>query len=168
MKTKGFTIIETLIAISILVLAVTGAFSAAQNGISSAIFSKDQIVAFYLAQEGVEYVRNMRDQNGLANVNWMQGIAEPGDPCQFGTTCRVDAVVSSGNLVACSGSCPNVKINENGFYTHQSGTDTQFRREITLTNVVPNREVAITVRITWFKGLVNREFVARENIFNWQ
>ena len=53
MKTKkGFTIIESLVAISILTLAITGATSAIQAGISSYTFSKDQIIAFYLAQEG--------------------------------------------------------------------------------------------------------------------
>lgn len=166
MKTKGFTLVETLVAISILILAVTGAFSAAQNGISSAIFSKDQIVAFYLAQEGMEHIRNLRDQNGLRGVNWMTDIALPGDPCQFGTTCRVDAV--NNTIAACSGTCPRVKLNNNGFYAHDTGVDTQFRREITLTELVDEKEVAIAVRVTWSKGLVNREFVARENIFNWQ
>lgn len=168
-KNRGFTLVETLIAISILILAVTGAFAAAQNGISSAIFSKDQIIAFYLAQEGVEYVRNVRDQNGLQGLPWLRGVAEAGDPCEIGSKCRVDAVAASGNLVRCPiTGCPNVKLNGSGFYAHDSGTDTQFNREIILSEVVPNKEVAITVKVTWSKGLVNRKFEARENIFNWQ
>lgn len=165
-NSKGFTLVETLIAITILILAVTGAFAAAQNGISSAIFSKDQIVAFYLAQEGVEHIRNLRDQNGLAGTTWLDGIADPGDPCAFGNTCRVDAVANT--IAQCVSTCPNIKLNDFGFYAYDSGTDTKFRREIILTPVVGNKEVAITVRVTWSKGLVNREFVARENIFNWQ
>lgn len=169
MKTKGFTLIETLVAISILILAVTGAFSAAQSGISSAIFSKDQIVAFYLAQEGVEYVRNMRDQNGLdvdGTVGWLDGIAGEDDPCEAGAPCYIDAV--NDEILRCPGTCPNIKLNENGFYTHQSGVDTKFKREVKVETVIPNQEVAITVTVTWSKGLVNREFVARENILNWQ
>jgi type II secretory pathway pseudopilin PulG len=178
MKTKvnnrGFTLVETLIAITILILAVTGAFAAAQNGISSAIFSKDQIVAFYLAQEGIEHVRNLRDQNGLeGNGRWLKGFGEVGDPCQLnpvvgqpGNRCRVDAVANT--IAQCIGECPNIKFNDFGFYAYDSGADSKFKREITLTNVVDGKEVAIIVRVTWSKGLVNREFVARENIFNWQ
>jgi Tfp pilus assembly protein PilV len=165
----GFTLIETLIAISILILAVTGAFAAAQNGISSAIFSKDQIVAFYLAQEGVETIRNRRDQNGLAGANWLSGIAEAAeDPCLFGSVCRVDAI--NQTITKCSGglgSCPNLKLNNSGFYAYDSGNDTQFRREIVLEQVSVN-EAAITVIVSWSKGLVQRSFRARENIFNWQ
>lgn len=171
-KTRGFTLIETLIAISILILAVTGAFAAAQNGISSAIFSKDQITAFYLAQEGVEFIRNKRDSNALnpAATSWLDGIAEPGDPCFFGNECQIDAVtdVVSDQIKSCPAlGCPPIKLDNEGFYSYISGDDTKFVREITLSQVSSD-EVAITVRVTWSKGLVNREFVARENIFNWQ
>lgn len=173
-KNHGFTLVETLIAITILILAVTGAFAAAQNGISSAKFSKDQIVAFYLAQEGVEYIRNKRDSNALnpASTSWLDGVAEPGDPCFFGNKCMIDAITSveSDKIRVCSlqNGCPPLKLDNNGFYSYISGDDTKFTREITLEEIVPGVEVAITVTVRWSKGLVNREFVARENIFNWQ
>lgn len=156
---SGFTLVETLIAISILVMAVTGAFAAAQNGISSAVFSKDQIAAFYLAQEAVEHIRNMRDQNGLSGAPWLTGLS-------LGQTYRVDAV--NDEIEPCSGNSCTVKLSEEGFYNHETGTDTNFRREVSLEEIVPNQEVAITVVVTWSKGVVQRTFTARENIFNWQ
>ena len=171
MYNKGFTLIETLIAISILILAVTGAYAAAQNGISSAIFSKDQITAFYLAQEGVEQIRNLRDQNGITGSSWLAGIAESAsDPCLLGSACMVDSV--NNTIAKCTGDeptpCPNLKLNNNGFYAYDSGTDTIFNRDIRITEVVPGKEVSITSVVTWSKGLVQRTFRARENIFNWQ
>ena len=60
---KGFTIVESLVAIIILVLAITGATAVVQTSLSSYIFSKDQIVSFYLAQEAFEQIRNLRDEN---------------------------------------------------------------------------------------------------------
>ncbi|MEK7461476.1 MAG: prepilin-type N-terminal cleavage/methylation domain-containing protein, partial [Patescibacteria group bacterium] len=82
MKNKGFTIIESLVAIAVLILAITGTASAIQTGISSYVFSKDQIIAFYLAQEGFEQIRNIRDENGLLNQNWLAGISSnSSDPC---------------------------------------------------------------------------------------
>jgi type II secretory pathway pseudopilin PulG len=164
-KSRGFTLVETLIAISILILAVTGAFAAAQNGISSAIFSKDQIVAFYLAQEGVEHIRNLRDQNGIAGVNWLRGIAMAGDPCA-GTSCKIDAV--AGTISSCgAGSCDQMLQNEEGFYGYIGSIVTPFTRTITVTPI-NNNEASITVVVNWSKGLVQRSFKARENILNWQ
>ena len=168
MKTKGFTLVETLIAISILVLAVTGAFSAAHSGMTSALYSKDQITAFYLAQEGIEQIRNLRDQNSLTSSNWMNGIANPGNPCEIGFTCYVDALSDTTPLIRCSGTCPNLRMNTNGFYSYDSGTDTRFRREVRITTINGN-EVVVESTVFWSKGLlVDRSFTAREHLFNWQ
>lgn len=173
-NTEGFTLVETLVAIAILVAAVVGASTAAQSGISLAIFSRDQVVAFYLAQEGIEQIRNMRDENGLNGRNWLSGISEvASDPCYFGKTCKVDALSSSGTFVSsCSGgagSCPVLKQDpETGFFGYTSSwTDTNFKREIQLTQINAT-EVSMLVTITWNKGVINREFRARENILNWQ
>lgn len=166
---KGFTLIETLVAITILILAVTGAFAAAQNGISSATFSKDQIIAFYLAQEGVEQIRNMRDRNGITQPagGWLTGIANSGNPCVFGNACRVDAVNNTVTSCGAPGSCPKLKLNDNGFYSYDTGADSPFTREITLTQVSVN-EVTVTSKVTWKKGVLDREFRAVDHIMNWQ
>src|SRR3990167_10137401 len=112
MDNKGFTIIESLVAITVLVLAITGVTSAIQTGISSYIFSKDQIIAFYLAQEGVEQIRNIRDENSLKNPQqpWLTGIASSvSDPCYFGKACKVEPVFSSV-ATECSGGPGNCPI----------------------------------------------------------
>ncbi len=168
LKEKGFTIIETLVAIAILVSAVTGTMTAVQSGLSSYIFSKDQIVAFYLAQEGFEQVRNIRDENRLNGEDWLQGIAaSAGDPCYFGKHCQVSPAESSA-LTTCSGSCPKLRQSgSTGFYGYNSSwSETIYQRDISLTQVGAD-EVAVTVTMTWSKGIVTREFRARENLFNW-
>jgi prepilin-type N-terminal cleavage/methylation domain-containing protein len=168
---KGFTLIETLIAVSILVLAVTGAFAAAQNGISLATFSKDQIVAFYLAEEGIEGIRNIRDKNGLDGTFWLDNLAQDaGDPCYFGHICKIDSI--EDELSECGteeGSCPVLRQDPDaGFFGYNSEWNpTQFRREIELT-LVNEHEVLIAVTVTWSKGLISRSFKAQEVIFNWQ
>lgn len=170
-KNKGFTIIESLVAITILILAITGALSAMQIGISSYIFSKNEISAFYLAQEGFEQIRNLRDENSLKGQSWLTAIsASVGDPCYFGNVCIVDTVANT--LTRCSGgagSCPVLRQNAStGFFGYDaSWPTTVFRREIVLTSINAN-EVSILVTVDWSKGVVNRQFRARENIFNWQ
>jgi len=170
---KGFTLVETLIAITILVLAVTGAFAAAHNGMMSSLYSKDQVTAFYLAQEAIEQIRNIRDQNGIRGntQGWLAGIANSGDPCAVGNTCYVDALSSSAPLIQCPATCPNLLLNSNGFYSYDNGTTTKFRREVTVTSVPGSNgnEVVIQAKVFWSKGvLVDRSFTATEHLFNWQ
>jgi len=169
-KKRGFTIIESLVAISILVVAVVGTLTAVQSSISSHIYSKDQVIAFYLAQEGFEHIRNLRDQNRLNGLHWLSGVAEDSDdPCSFGNACIVDPLlVYSPTRCSGVGNCPVLRQdNEEGYYGyHASWSPTNFKREITLTSVNEN-EIAITVEVSWSKGLVQREFRARENLFNW-
>jgi len=169
-KQKGFTLIESLVSITILIVVISAAFSAAQSGISLSTFSKNQVVAFYLASEGVEQIRNMRDENGLKGQGWLANLASgPSDPCFFGKTCTIDTI---NNIISsCSGdfgSCPLLKQDPNtGFYGYTSNwTDTLFRREIKLNSINAN-EVSVTVRMSWSQGLLNRQFQIRENILNW-
>ena len=175
LKNRGFTIIESLVAITVLVLAITGALSAIQAGLSSYIFSKDQFVAFYLAQEGFEQLRNLRDENALKNRHWLSGIAENvNDPCWFGPptqqACTVDPVASS-LMIRCPsvGNCPLLRQNAStGFFGYNSGWPlTVFRRQVLLTRINDD-EISVTVTVNWSKGTVNRQFKARENLLNWQ
>ena len=62
----GFTLVETLIAIAIMMIAIAGPMYTASRAILAAEISRDQLIASYLAQEGIEYVRMMRDNAFLA------------------------------------------------------------------------------------------------------
>jgi len=57
----GFTLVETLIAISIFSVSIVAMMSILGRGISDVNYAKKKLTASYLAQEGIEYVRNMRD-----------------------------------------------------------------------------------------------------------
>lgn len=169
-RERGFTIVESLVAISILVLAITGTASAIQIGISSYIFSKDQVIAFYLAQEGFEQIRNMRDENRLTGGFWLSSIADASsDPCYFGQACTVDPVFSN-EATRCSapGSCPVLRQDSvNGFFGYNlDWPESIFTREIVLTEISEN-EISVLVTVSWTKGIVDREFQARENLLNY-
>ncbi len=63
---KGFTLIESLIAIAIITISIAGPLWAAGQSMRAAEIAQDQLVASSLAQEGVEYVRAVRDNEYLA------------------------------------------------------------------------------------------------------
>lgn len=59
---SGFTLIEALVAISILMIAISSPIMLAQKGLSSSILSRDQMIASFLAQDGIESIKNLRDE----------------------------------------------------------------------------------------------------------
>jgi prepilin-type N-terminal cleavage/methylation domain-containing protein len=63
---RAFTLIETLVAISIVTVAVSGPLVTASRAIVAAEVARDQLIASYLAQEGIEYMHAMRDDAYLA------------------------------------------------------------------------------------------------------
>ena len=164
---RGFTIVESLVAITILVLVVTGVTSAVQTSLSSYIFSKNQIIAFYLAQEGFEQIRNWRDENRLKDQDWLYGL----DPCFSGNGCYFNPAFDNAPKACPAPGCPVVRRHDDtSFFSYGYGsgnywTDTIFIREVSLEWVNSN-EISVLVTVDWSKGAVNRQFKARENIFD--
>lgn len=171
---RGFTLIETLIAVLLLSIAVAGPLTIAQKGLSSSVIAKDQVGAFFLAQDAVEYVRFKRDTNKLGGASWLTGLAV----CSSagGTnTCYIDSVQDT--VAPCSGSCPVLNYDSsNRFFTYAGvgGTVTQtqqrYVRTIALVTPVGSNaaEAALAVTVSWQSaGGITRSVVVKENLFDW-
>ena len=189
-QSKGFTLIETMIAVSILVLAILGPLTIASNALHSAYYASDQVTAFYLAQEGIEYARSVRDNNLFYNQThpggrvWDQGL-EVCDQNRDGYVfCGLDSnnAFSAGTKVLfnCDFVSPNCRILQDStgaFHQNGSGsgaglTPTNFYRTITVRQMPGNNgnEDKITVQVTWKTGNLSSpvNFQITEDIFNWQ
>ncbi|MHB8710121.1 MAG: prepilin-type N-terminal cleavage/methylation domain-containing protein [Minisyncoccota bacterium] len=70
MNMKGFTLVEALVAVAIVALAIAGPMYSASRAIVAAEVAQQQLTASYLAQEGIEYVRSMRDDAYLYAYNY--------------------------------------------------------------------------------------------------
>ena len=68
-KEKGFTLIETLVALSIFLVSIVGIMTVLSSGLTDINSAKKKMTATFLAQEGIEYVRNIRDTNVLYSSN---------------------------------------------------------------------------------------------------
>jgi Tfp pilus assembly protein PilV len=64
-KEQGFTLIETLIAVIILIVSVVTPLSIASQAIIYSATARDQIIASNLAQEAIDFIRNERDRSAL-------------------------------------------------------------------------------------------------------
>jgi len=133
----------------------------ASRGIFSSNVARDQITAFYLGGEAVEYVRNIRDENGLRGAAWLSGLAN----CTAPNSCTIDA--KNKTVTACAGTCPALLLDTNHFYNYVSGGATSFVRSIQITSLTA-AEAAIVATVSWQTGAISRTITVRENIFNWQ
>lgn len=154
---KGFTLIEVIAAMFVITVGVVGALIAIQQTMFYTQTSVSRLTATYLAQEGIEIVRNIRDGNWLElNPIWDDGLTgcEPeGVGCQADYSNNQSLDSFTGNLLKIDG----------GFYQYSSGTSTPFTRKITITKPEAKKiEVEVTVR--WD----GREVTAQESLYNWR
>lgn len=70
-NTGGFTLTEVMIGIMILTVAIVSATNLLVGLISTNQNNVTSLQAYYLAQEGLEAVRNIRDTNWLHNQDWL-------------------------------------------------------------------------------------------------
>ena len=152
-KTKGVSLIETLVAIFVLTVGIVGAFSLSMNIISFTNYNSNKLIASYLAQEGVELVRNIRDSNWLDNDN-------------------NDALPSDGEYIVdynsdLTNGSEDLYINDNGFYEHDnSPNETVFKRKIYVKDI-GGLFLKITVTVTRVEKGNLRTVEVIERLYEW-
>jgi hypothetical protein len=167
---KGFTLLEAVIGIFIIVVGLVGGLSAVLQIVSLSSVSSGRLTAAYLAQEGIEIIRNIRD------TNWLEARTATSTPWDEGLTgcaagCVADYNHSYGpnptdpNLPAYSGQSLN--IGGSGFYGYAAGTATTFKRKITIQKPASDR-LEVTVEVTWTEKGKPYSFSTKENLYNWQ
>ncbi len=163
----------------ILASAIAGPLSIAARSLNNSLVAKEQITAFFLAQDAVEYVRFVRDSNVLQSGDWITGAGavSPVDltPCIDANGCQVDTTSNTPNDVptVCSATCSALYYDATAMrYTYTTSgsgiSKTAFTRKILLTNINAY-EYKLTVTVSWLDlGGVTRQVVVYENIYSWQ
>lgn len=73
---KGYLLIESMVAITVIVVGLLGIFALLSRSLSLNRVISDRYVASYLAAEGVEIVKNLIDNNVLAEDAWNKNLNE--------------------------------------------------------------------------------------------
>ncbi|MCK5027485.1 MAG: prepilin-type N-terminal cleavage/methylation domain-containing protein [Candidatus Pacebacteria bacterium] len=183
---KGFTLIETLVAVTILVTSIVGPLTVAYQGVSIGMDSRDRLIASYLAQDAIEYVRYhmvTKSNGGATDVGLMAGL-EACDTNDSGKVCQIDTEGNPGTVTGCGGVCSNLSWNTaDHYYGYGSGIDwspANFNREVRIfwdntgpgtneaTGLGGGTEYRVEVTVYWGKENNRKSLVVVGNMIDWR
>jgi type II secretory pathway pseudopilin PulG len=192
-KSKGFTIIEAMIAIFILSVSVVSMLGITATSASYARYANNEITANYLLQEAVDSIRNSRDtiafqmKSDIINGGWdnfLKRYGYPNSKCFSASGCDLmiehfNSKDLTGGDICVSGSinCTALNYHPDGgtnlYYNHSFVTgdgDSIFTRKIIMKYVRAD-EVKVTASISWqnMAGVSNTKTQTLEtSLLNWQ
>lgn len=179
-KQKGFTIVELIISIFILAFAVVGIYTAFSMTVVLTRDASSRFVAAYLAQEGIEIVRNIRENNWLKmsvlpleddSMQWNTGLTgcETGCELDYRTLGTPESPLTpwpasiGGNILY---------IGNDFLYSYDIAWPTKFRRKVTITLKTPDilsisSEVFWEEKSTILGPKTDRSIKAEEDLYDW-
>jgi len=181
MQSKGFTILEVTTAIFILTVGVGAALSLMNQTLSLGSVIKQKLIASYLAQEGIEIVRNIRDTNWLQSRDsgksspWDDGLLCAFPPCDWEADYSTVTFLDTADFEQCSSPGSNCRdynetflnIDTDGFYSYEiSDSQTKFKRKIIIEKPSAD-EIKVIVDVTWEERGRSHSFTVLEYITNW-
>lgn len=172
----GFTLVEVLVAITLLLMVIVGPLQIIARTNNSTAFASEQMTAWFLAQEGLELAQQARDGyllnyfNNTTTHPWTDFVDPSGQygPCFKSTGCGLfvnndgSVAVTDCGVFSCQlfQSTANTPATRRASYIHvlasgsnpAQSTQSKFTRVVTLKETGSGREVAATSTVTWRTG----------------
>ncbi len=159
---KGQALVEAIVALSVLLVGFLSLISLLNNSLGLSRVVVENYIATYLAAEGIEYVKNVIDNNTLNNNPWNQSLANDG---------YYELIYNNGvfqlNGIQSTSSLSNLKFDSNSnSYNNNSGQDTPFKRYIQIQNKSANEIVVNSVVFWTSRGGGKLEVNLEDHFFN--
>jgi prepilin-type N-terminal cleavage/methylation domain-containing protein len=185
-KQKGFTLVETMVAVFILTIALASLLTLTASSIFSARYARNEITANYLLQEAADYIKNDRDtvvfNQNTGGTGWTTFLNKYGysssGVCFSSNGCYFEpANMSSVPPTVCiSGTCPKFNYDNaatyNTFYTYKSPSvivPSIFSRKIQMSVNSSNAdELDVSITVNWTNGSLGRSRSLQISLLNWQ
>lgn len=177
---SGQLLIESAIALTVLILALTGLFALSNQALGLTRVIAERYVAANLAGEGIELIKSVAERNVLQGIAWDTGLQDT-DPSEENCFYEMDYNESDPILNdGCSGG-PNLhflRFNDDegdpgyGFYSYDKGKETRFTRriEIELKDAENANDIMhISSIVRWMRrGGVEEDAKVEAEYFYWQ
>lgn len=153
---KGFTLLETIVAVGVIMVGLIAVLVLINGSLFYVSLIKDRLVAAHLNSEGLEVVRNIRDNNWLQNLAWNNGLSD-GDYNVAYNSLSLSPYADTELLIDAS----------SGLYNYSSGSPSGFKRKISIANL-SSYELRVISTVTWQRKGINYTNSAEEHLFNWK
>jgi Tfp pilus assembly protein PilV len=159
----GFTILETLVAIGVFVMGIMGPLNLGIYAMRTASVAKNYTIAFYLADEGLEWFRWRRDSNTFSSDPWLRYLNQ----CQGANGCYIDT--TNNTVGACGATCPVLRQESSTRrYGYTGGwTATMFSRRVSYVDLSAY-EVRVTSTVTWQEKFGPKSITLEEYFYDWK
>lgn len=188
---SGQGLIEVIVAIAIIVTGISGAVTLTYSNLRSNESSITQIIGANLAREGVEIVRNLRDENWLLGSNWLNSI-KPNPPVSsnpgvflFATTTNIWTIKFTTLLI----NDGRLFLDNDGIYNSEGrGTLTPYQRTVEVYDILCQQDsrpdvvpvppancpigytsvgIKVKVQVQWQENGGTKVYALEENLYNW-
>ncbi len=153
---KGFTLLETIVAVGVIMVGLIAVLVLINGSLFYVSLIKDRLTVAYLNSEGLEVVRNIRDNHWLQNLAWNNGLSD-GDYNIAYNSLSPSPYADTELLLDAS----------SGLYNYSSGSPSGFKRKISIANL-SSYELRVISAVTWQRKGVNYTNSAEEHLFNWK
>jgi prepilin-type N-terminal cleavage/methylation domain-containing protein len=167
---SGFSLVETLVAITILLIVIVGPMKISTQTARSSTFANEQVGAFFLAQEGVEMMERVRDDYILENFDGVNpnpwtDMSASGllSSCYAASGCGLYLDNGDVTLHDCTASplCVlyyDTRPPARSLYIHNTahGGVTPYTRKINLYQINAN-EIRVVSQVVWRTGFLKNE-----------
>ncbi len=162
--------IEMIITIAVLSFGVLAIYELFFPIVNYTHTVTQRFVASNLAQEGLEIVRNIRDNNFIAtasdsSVRWDRGLLECSTGCQLDYKTGTAQQSHANNLAAYD---PDtfLSVNQDGLYGYDAGTTTPFTRDVVIQQISSD-VLKVTSTVYWSYNGQQYSFATDEYLYNW-
>lgn len=158
-RVGGYSLVEVLVAITVLLIALVGPLTIAHSGLKRSTQSKDNTMAVFLAQEGLEAIVKLREDGALAVSSysdaalWNQ-VSSLGSLCQIGSGNHCGVKIAENGSIAgvytCSGDC-GMRFYDGANVPYKQGVSggvaTPYTRELSIT--VNGNVAQVRSEVSW-------------------
>lgn len=163
----GFTLIEVVLVLMMTAIVFVGIFALYANTIKNDVESRYEIIASNLAQEGVEIVRNVRDESVL------NGGLNDGNINDDLSTGSCYPYISAAGAICDNSHVEDIEL-VNGLYQNSSAalTDPTFERVCDISDDgSPTEKIIVKCTVSWksfVDSSIQRDVTVTSVLTNWR